>query len=60
METMIPGGRINIYFGKHSDENNPDSVKNNTTHVPNASIYYEMDTGAKFLFDGEGKAWLPQ
>ena len=60
METMIPGGRINVYFGKHSDENDPKSVKNNKEHVPNGSIYYEMDTCAKFFFDAENKEWLIQ
>lgn len=28
--------------------------------VPNASVFYEMDTKAVFLFDAEGARWLEQ
>ena len=29
------------------------------TDVGNASVFFEMDTGKVFMFDAEGKRWLP-
>lgn len=51
METMIPGGRINVYFGLSTDEKK-------TVHVPNGSIYYEMDTGDAYFFNADDSEWL--
>ena len=30
------------------------------TNVCNASLFYEMDTGAIYLFDEQNKTWLAQ
>ena len=59
MESLISSGYINVYVGKSSDGSNPESVRNKK-NVPNGSVYYEMDTGARFLFDDEDNEWLPQ
>ena len=56
METLISSGYINVYVGKHSDESNPESVKNKK-NVPNGSVYYEMDTGAGLRSDAF--SWVP-
>lgn len=50
MITMIPGGRINVYFGLSTDTK-PD------THVPNGSVYYEMDSGNVFFYDQDNAQW---
>lgn len=52
MITMIPGGRINVYFGLSTDTK-PD------THVPNGSVFYEMNTRDKYFYDEDNKQWLP-
>ena len=43
---------INEYYGLSTDEK--------PTDAPNASIFYEMDTKALYLFDAQNKAWLKQ
>lgn len=47
------GDTVNEYVGKSTD------VKP-LTGVPNASLFYEMDTGSFFMFDAEAKLWLEQ
>ena len=46
-------GQTNTYYGKSSD------IKP-TSGVPNASIFYEMDTGYIFMFDADSQTWLKQ
>ena len=46
-------GQTNPYFGKSSDTK---PVEN----VPNASVFYEIDTGDVYMFDDETKTWLKQ
>ena len=36
------------------------STDNKPTNVPNASIFYEMDSKVMYLFDGENQEWLEQ
>ena len=31
-----------------------------TEDIPNASTFYEMDTGKTYMFDAEGKTWIDQ
>ena len=40
-------------YGKSTDEKP-------TENIPNASVFYEMDTKKLFMFDADGKAWLEQ
>lgn len=47
------GDTVNEYVGKSTDEKPVEAV-------PNASVFYEMDTGAFFMFDQDTKTWLPQ
>ncbi len=41
---------INEYVGNSTDEFPMDGV-------PNGSLFYEMDTGNKYIFDDEHNAW---
>ena len=36
------------------------SADTKPTDVPNASIFYEMDTKIMYLFDAQNKVWLAQ
>ena len=45
-------GQKNAYYGKSSDTKPGD--------VPNASFFYEMDTGDIYMFDEETHTWLKQ
>lgn len=47
------------YYGLSTDDKA--TCKAQTGRAPeNADIFVEMDTGAAFLYDQEGSAWLPQ
>lgn len=46
-------GQVNEYFGKSSDTK-PSSG------VPNASIFYEIDTGDLYMFDEDSQTWIEQ
>lgn len=52
MITFINRGKINEYYGLSTDEKPLD--------VPNASTFYEMDTGKLFLFDEDNMLWREQ
>lgn len=53
MITMIPGGRTNEYRGTSTDTKP-------VVHVPNGSLFYEMDTGDIYMFDADSNTWLEQ
>ena len=53
MVTMIPGGRVNEYRGKSTDEKP-------TVHVPNGSTFYEFDTVELYVFDADSSQWVKQ
>lgn len=52
MVTFINGGRINYYYGLSTDDKPMDA--------PNASFFYEMDTGDAYMFDRQNVKWLAQ
>jgi hypothetical protein len=52
MITFINHGKINAYYGLSTDTKPLDA--------PNASTFYEMDTGALYLFDKDNATWLEQ
>lgn len=54
MITLKPGSFMNNYFGLSTDEKPEDQ------HVPNASLFYEMDTGNLYMFDRENTTWIKQ
>lgn len=41
------------YYGKSTDEKPTDNI-------PNASVFYEMDTKKLWMFDEENSVWLEQ
>lgn len=45
--------KVATYYGKSTDVKPIDDIQN-------ADVFYEMDTRAVYLFDEEGKEWLPQ
>lgn len=45
------GGQTNEYYGKSSDTKP-------IYGVPNASIFYEIDTGVLFMFDEDSQIWI--
>ncbi len=47
------GGQTNAYYGKSSDTKP-------TADVPNASFFYEMDTGDIYMFDEDSHLWIKQ
>lgn len=52
MITFINHGKINAYYGLSTDTKPVDA--------PNASSFYEMDTGVLYLFDKDNQVWLEQ
>lgn len=54
MITVIPGNYINEYYGLNTDDKPDDE------HVPNASLFYEMDTGDVYVYDKENETWINQ
>ena len=54
MITMKPGNYVNEYYGLSTDTKPVDD------YVPNASIFYAIDTGDIYLFDGQNKSWIKQ
>lgn len=52
MITFINRGKINEYYGLSTDKKPLD--------VPNASTFYEMNTGKLFLFDEDNMLWREQ
>lgn len=45
------GGQTNTYYGKSSDAKP-------VSGVPNASIFYEIDSGLLFMFDKDSQTWI--
>lgn len=45
------------FHGLSTDEK---PIKYNDNLIDNGSIFYEIDTGKKYLFDKENKEWLEQ
>ena len=41
------------YYGLHDDDKP-------TTGVPNASVFYEMDTQTLYMFDADSGDWVEQ
>ena len=54
MITMKPGNYINEYYGLTTD------TKPTDPYLPNASIFYEMDTGDIYLYDAANGEWVLQ
>ena len=54
MITMKPGNYINEYYGLSTD------TKPTDPYLPNASIFYEMDTGDIYLYDAANEEWVLQ
>ena len=54
MITMKPGNYFNEYYGLHDDDKPADAG------VPNASLFYEMDTGDIYMYDKENAQWRKQ
>ncbi len=52
MITFINRGHVNEYYGLSTDTK--------PTDAPNASTFYEMNTGKLYLFDKENQAWREQ
>lgn len=52
MITFVNKGKINEYYGLSTDKKPND--------VPNASIFYEMNTGKLYLFDEDNGLWREQ
>ena len=47
------------FYGLSTD--NKAECESQTGRAPeNADLFYEMDTGAAFLYDEDGARWLPQ
>jgi hypothetical protein len=51
---MIPGNYTNTYYGLSTD------TKPTDDNVPNASLFYEMDTVKVFFYDKKNKTWREQ
>ena len=51
MVTMIPGGQVNEYRGT-SNDTKP------ITHVPNGSVFLEVDTCDVYFFDEATHEWI--
>lgn len=49
---ITDAGMINTYYGLSTDTKPLD--------CPNASIFYEMDTGDVYLFNEASTAWIKQ
>lgn len=54
-----------VRFGGKSTQSNSEfyglsTDEKPTANVPNASIFYEMDSKSLFLFDEENQVWLQQ
>lgn len=54
-----------VRYGGKSTQNNAEfyglsSDTKPTENVPNASVFYEMDSKVLFLFDEENSVWLQQ
>lgn len=47
-------GQVNEYYGLSTD------TKPSDPSVPNASTFYEMDTGKLFMFSADSHTWLEQ
>lgn len=52
MITFINRGKVNEYYGLSTDTK--------PTDAPNASMFYEMDTGKLYLFDKDNQTWREQ
>ena len=60
---ILNGGGSPLTFYGLSTDNKPTTVflivgKNHA--LPNASIFYEMDTGDIYMWDAEGEIWRKQ
>lgn len=47
-------GQTNEYYGLSTD------IKPTDDSVPNASTFYEMNTGKLYMYNADAKAWLQQ
>lgn len=56
------GGSPMTFFGLSDDDKplNVEIVAGSTYGIPNASIFYEMDTGYIYMWDADGETWLKQ
>lgn len=52
--SMVSANWRNMYYGLSTD------TKPTDDYVPNASSFYEMDTGKVYLYDAENKVWIVQ
>lgn len=51
--TVVPGTLIEEHYGMSYDPKD-------TEDVPNASRFYEMDTGDVYMFDADSSTWILQ
>lgn len=61
--SVTNGGNSPItFFGLSTDTKptNIEFVKELIHKIPNASIFYEMDTGNIYMWDADGEQWLQQ
>lgn len=45
-------GQTNEYYGK--------SIDTKPANVPNASAFYEIDTGNLYMYDADDASWIKQ
>lgn len=61
--TVTGGGNSPITFFGLSTDTKPSEieiVKGLPHAIPNASIFYEMNTGDMYMWDADGNRWLKQ
>ena len=56
------GGSPATFFGLSTDTKpiKIEFVKGLPHALPNASLFYEMDTGSTYMWDADGESWLKQ